>query len=90
MKEGVTADCRRRRRPCEGVPCIAVRIDVFTQVPHAFGWLTEQKPLATVVIGGLISATLLTLAVLPALYMRYGRVGEREQAAEVVAPGPAE
>jgi tRNA (guanine37-N1)-methyltransferase len=25
-----------------------VRIDVFTQVPHAFGWLTEQKPLATV------------------------------------------
>jgi tRNA (guanine37-N1)-methyltransferase len=25
-----------------------VRIDVFTQVPHAFAWLTEQKPLATV------------------------------------------
>jgi tRNA (guanine37-N1)-methyltransferase len=25
-----------------------VRVDVFTQVPHAFGWLTEQKPLATV------------------------------------------
>jgi len=25
-----------------------VRIDVFTQVPHAFGWLTEQQPLAGV------------------------------------------
>jgi len=25
-----------------------VRIDVFTQLPHAFAWLTEQKPLATV------------------------------------------
>jgi tRNA (guanine37-N1)-methyltransferase len=25
-----------------------MRIDVFTQVPHAFGWLTEQRPLATV------------------------------------------
>ena len=25
-----------------------MRFDVFTQVPHAFGWLTEQKPLATV------------------------------------------
>jgi len=25
-----------------------VRIDVFTQVPHAFGWLTEQPPLAGV------------------------------------------
>lgn len=33
-----------------------------------------QKPLATVVIGGLISATLLTLFVLPTLYARYGRV----------------
>lgn len=30
-----------------------------------------QKPLATVVIGGLISATLLTLFVLPALYARF-------------------
>jgi heavy metal efflux system protein len=30
-----------------------------------------QKPLATVVIGGLISATLLTLAVLPALYVTF-------------------
>ena len=25
-----------------------MRLDIFTQVPHAFGWLTEQKPLATV------------------------------------------
>src|SRR5690606_18339052 len=30
-----------------------------------------QKPLATVVIGGLISATALTLVVLPALYKRF-------------------
>ena len=25
-----------------------MRLDVFTQLPHAFGWLTEQRPLATV------------------------------------------
>jgi tRNA (guanine37-N1)-methyltransferase len=25
-----------------------VRIDVFTLVPHAFSWMTEQRPLATV------------------------------------------
>jgi cobalt-zinc-cadmium resistance protein CzcA len=31
-----------------------------------------QRPLATVVIGGLLSATLLTLFVLPALYTRFG------------------
>ena len=30
-----------------------MRVDVFTQVPHAFGWLTEQKPLATVLGGEL-------------------------------------
>jgi cobalt-zinc-cadmium resistance protein CzcA len=34
-----------------------------------------QKPLAMVVIGGLISATLLTLLVLPALYVRFGPRG---------------
>jgi tRNA (guanine37-N1)-methyltransferase len=25
-----------------------MRIDIFTLTPHAFGWLTEQRPLATV------------------------------------------
>src|SRR3546814_261086 len=32
-----------------------------------------QRPLATVVIGGLVSATLLTLFLLPTLYARHGR-----------------
>ena len=32
-----------------------------------------QRPIATVVIGGLVSATLLTLLVLPALYARFGQ-----------------
>ncbi|ARO54090.1 cation transporter [Methylorubrum zatmanii] len=40
-----------------------------------------QRPLATVVIGGLISATLLTLVVLPALYARF---------AAAIAPPKAE
>jgi cobalt-zinc-cadmium resistance protein CzcA len=35
-----------------------------------------QKPLATVVIGGLLSATLLTLVVLPVLYMLFTKDGE--------------
>lgn len=45
-------------------------------VPMALGHgagAEVQKPLATVVIGGLISATLLTLYVLPTLYARFGR-----------------
>jgi len=35
-----------------------VRIDVFTQVPQAFAWLTEQRPLATV-LGGELELRLL-------------------------------
>jgi cobalt-zinc-cadmium resistance protein CzcA len=31
-----------------------------------------QRPLATVVVGGLVTATLLTLVVLPAVYSRFG------------------
>src|SRR5262249_21474413 len=45
-----------------------------------------QKPLATVVIGGLISATLLTLFVLPALYARFaGGVQPRREEERVSA-----
>jgi cobalt-zinc-cadmium resistance protein CzcA len=32
-----------------------------------------QRPLATVVIGGIISSTILTLVVLPALYALFNR-----------------
>ena len=48
-----------------------------------------QKPLATVVIGGLISATLLTLFVLPTLYARYGRPRARSAGIETVPAGAA-
>jgi tRNA (guanine37-N1)-methyltransferase len=30
-----------------------MRLDVFTQVPHAFAWMTEQRPVATVLGGEL-------------------------------------
>ena len=52
-----------------------------------------QRPIATVVIGGLISATILTLFVLPALYAWFGRgagpgiTGLRDPA-ESVIPRP--
>ena len=46
----------------------------FVPMAFASGAGAEvQKPLATVVIGGLISATLLTLFVLPTLYARFGQ-----------------
>ncbi|MET4080231.1 cobalt-zinc-cadmium resistance protein CzcA [Pedobacter sp. UYP30] len=42
-----------------------------------------QRPLATVVIGGLLSATLLTLLVLPILYIWFEKIGKKK----VVAKG---
>ena len=37
-----------------------------------------QRPLATVVIGGVITSTVLTLLVLPVLYLRFGGRDERD------------
>jgi cobalt-zinc-cadmium resistance protein CzcA len=44
-----------------------------------------QRPLATVVIGGVISSTLLTLLVLPVLYCLGRRHGQR---ANLSSPSP--
>lgn len=41
-----------------------------------------QRPLATVVIGGILSSTALTLLVLPALYLRAHQRGEEEDEAD--------
>lgn len=49
-----------------------------------------QRPLATVVIGGIISSTLLTLFVLPALYRIIHRHGGVAPAAPAVKSMPAE
>jgi cobalt-zinc-cadmium resistance protein CzcA len=50
-----------------------------------------QRPLATVVVGGLVSATLLTLLVLPVLYEVIERWARRRHPVvrpEVVSPQP--
>ncbi len=67
----VTEGARRRLRPVLMTACITA----FGLLPllYASGPGSEiQKPLAIVVIGGLISSTLLTLIMLPILYRRFG------------------
>ncbi len=62
-------------------------------VPMAFnvGAGSEvQRPLATVVIGGIVSSTLLTLLVLPALYRIVGRTARDRSPNEAIALAPAE
>ncbi|OFW99486.1 MAG: hypothetical protein A3E78_10295 [Alphaproteobacteria bacterium RIFCSPHIGHO2_12_FULL_63_12] len=63
------------------------------EIAHGVG-AEVQKPLATVVIGGLITATILTLFVLPAicrLVLRPARVSRvQEEPVFVPHPAPAE
>jgi cobalt-zinc-cadmium resistance protein CzcA len=45
-----------------------------------------QRPLATVVIGGIISSTLLTLFLLPVMFAWFGKAPELPRAVELAAP----
>ena len=70
MVECVTEGAKRRLRPV----LMTASITAFGLVPLLFatGPGSEiQRPLAIVVIGGLISATALTLILLPILYLRF-------------------
>ncbi|MBZ5575591.1 MAG: CusA/CzcA family heavy metal efflux RND transporter [Acidobacteriia bacterium] len=67
LREAVLAGARRRLRPVLITACVAS----FGFIPMALATSTGaevQRPLATVVIGGLFSSTLLTLFQLPVLY----------------------
>lgn len=71
LAEAVEQGARRRLRPV----LMTASIAAFGLVPLLFatGPGSEiQRPLAIVVIGGLVSATLLTLVLLPLLYARFG------------------
>lgn len=70
-EEAVIHGCQRRLRPVLMTALVAL----LGLLPMAFaqGIGSEvQRPLATVVIGGLFSSTLLTLIVLPVVYLRFG------------------
>jgi len=70
MQEAVREGSLSRLRPVLMTALVAAL--GFVPMALAMGTGAEvQKPLATVVIGGLITSTLLTLVVLPALYRRF-------------------
>ena len=76
LQEVVVEGARRRLRPV----LMTASIAAFGLVPLLFatGPGSEiQRPLAIVVIGGLISATLLTLILLPILYRRFAFAEEK-------------
>ena len=48
-----------------------------------------EHPMAVVILGGLVTATLMNLLVLPSLYLRFGRSRAQRQAAGDGTPAPA-
>ncbi len=71
VRQAVEDGAARRLRPVTLTACIAA----FGLVPFLFAdgpGAEIQRPLAVVVIGGLVSATILTLILLPILYDRFG------------------
>jgi len=71
MEEAVERSALTRLRPVLMTTLVAA----LGFVPMAFNTgvgAEVQRPLATVVVGGVLSANLLTLVVLPAIYRRFG------------------
>ncbi len=67
IRERILTGTKERIRPI----MLTATTDIFGFLPMAFSssaGAEVQRPLATVVIGGMLSATLLTLVVLPVLY----------------------
>ncbi len=81
-EEAVVRGPMVRLRPVLMTAMVAILGFVPMALAHGAG-AEVQKPLATVVIGGLISATLLTLFVLPALYRIWHR--DEQAPATIVA-----
>jgi heavy metal efflux system protein len=86
IRRAVIAGARRRLRPVLMTACVAS----FGFLPMALAVSTGaevQRPLASVVIGGLFSSTVLTLFLLPVLYdWVFQRSGPQPSGAERVGP----
>lgn len=89
LSEAVRRGAERRLRPVLMTAAIAA----FGLVPLLFasGPGSEiQRPLAIVVIGGLVSSTLLTLILLPILYERFGESRAEREAGDRAHPAALE
>lgn len=78
-RESALEGSRERLRPVLMTALVASIGFIPVAVSHGTG-AEVQRPLATVVIGGLVTSTLLTLLVLPALYDWIEGRGERREA----------
>ena len=90
LKDAVIHGARERMRPVLMTATVAALGLIPAALAHGLG-SDVQRPLATVVVGGLVSATALTLVLLPALYyLIEERHAKRKHVAVPVAYEPAE
>lgn len=76
IKERICQGTRERLRPIL-LTATAAMLGFLPMAVSTSAGAEVQRPLATVVIGGLFSATLLTLVVVPILYFVEERIGKR-------------
>lgn len=81
VREAVRAGAAQRLRPVLMTALVAALGFIPMALNTGVG-AEVQRPLATVVIGGILSATVLTLIVLPALYSLFERDAPREEKLE--------
>lgn len=82
LEESVTEGAIMKLRPVLMVALVA-SLGFLPMALNTGTGAEVQRPLATVVIGGIISATLLTLLVLPALYLKFSGLRHREDEAKM-------
>ena len=73
LKEAIIAAGQRRIRPI----IMTTLTTILALVPLTFGFgesASLRSPMAWAVIGGLITSTLLTLVVIPSIYMLFGQM----------------
>lgn len=76
VRERIVKGCETRLRPVVMTALVASLGFLPMALSHGDG-AEVQRPLATVVIGGLLTATILTLLVLPAIYKTFTREKKR-------------
>jgi heavy metal efflux system protein len=85
LREAIVRGCEIRFRPIIVTAIVAIIGFLPAALSHGIG-AEIQRPLARVVIGGLISATAMTLLVLPAIYELLARRQERRQPTRAETP----
>ncbi len=77
LEEAVRRGCEERLRPVPMTAMVA-SFGFVPMAPSISGGAEAQRPLATVVIGGLVTSRLLTLVVLPTMYTWLGEKGAKD------------